>query len=155
MPITKLSSNALSSLNLDKLNTIKVEPYGKLMLVLLDIIKKGSRISQIRYAYGRRSAGESKLSKSYFWDYLKEISRLNRNRFLLFLFIGALGIPFNEGLSALFYGRMSLPLDFLLAIVISTSVNFLANNYITFKSRSNKLWSLISICTFRICRILP
>jgi dolichol-phosphate mannosyltransferase len=147
LPETKLLNDPMScffgvrksSLDRDKLKTIKVEPYGKLMLVLLDVMKKGSKVSQIRYAYGSRSVGESKLSKSYFWDYLKEISRLNRNRFLLFLSIGALGIPFNEGLSTLFYGRMPLPIDFLFAIVISTSVNFLANNYITFKSRSKLL----------------
>jgi dolichol-phosphate mannosyltransferase len=132
-----------SSIDPAKLKTAIVEPYGKLMLVLLDTIKKGSKISQVRYTYGVREAGGSKLSRSYFLDYLKEVSRLNRNRFLLFLSIGALGIPLNEGLSALFYGRVSLPIDFLFAIVISTAVNFLANNYITFKSRSKLLPAFI------------
>ncbi len=132
-----------SSLDASKLKDLTVEPYGKLMLAMLSAVKAGSKLHQINYKYGARKAGSSKISRFYFVDYLKEITHLNGNRLFLFLLIGAIGVPLNEGLAALFYGRMALSLDLLLAITISTVVNFLANNYITFRSRSHVLPAFI------------
>lgn len=127
----------LSSLNKSAIQKIEVEPYGKLMLVLFENLRPRAAIKEIDYAYRERKTGASKISRSYFFDYIKEIIKLNKGRFISFFVIGLLGIPLNEGIAVLLYPYLPLTWDFFFAISVSTVVNFLANHYITFKSRSD------------------
>ena len=129
----------ISSIDSAALEKIRVEPYGKLMIALLLALKIGSKIGEVEYAYGERKRGSSKISFAGISDYIRELARLNDNRFLYFLVIGVVGIPINEGLAALFYPHMPLAYALFAAIAISTVVNFFANHYITFRSRA-RFW---------------
>ncbi|MGC8516735.1 MAG: glycosyltransferase [Candidatus Acidifodinimicrobium sp.] len=129
---------------LDKVDLSSVKPIGyKIMLDIFMNLKKGSRKAHLEYRYGRRERGRSKLSLKVMLEFLIQVARLNKMRFLIFLTIGVAGIFINEGLLYIFYQFMSLFLALVLAIVISTVINFLLNHYITFKARANMLYALI------------
>lgn len=133
----------LSAIDRASIAKLRVEPYGKLMLAMFESLKPGSKIQEIEYRYGNRKRGESSLNTASFTDYLKELLRLNNNRFMFFLLIGLVGIPINEGLAALFYPYLPLAYVFFAAISISTVINFIANHYITFRSRA-RFWKALA-----------
>ena len=129
---------------LNKVNLDGIKPIGyKIMLEIFMNLKRGSRKTHLKYRYGRRREGKSKLGLKVMLEFLVQIARLNQMRFLVFIVIGVAGIFINEGLLYLFYRITDLFLALVLAIVISTVINFLLNHYITFKARANVFNALI------------
>ncbi len=137
-------------------NLKAVRPLGyKIMLELFMNLKHGTKTAHVRYKYGKRLYGSSKLGPAVMADFILQTLRLNNYRVAYFLAIGAAGVVINEGLLAAFYRLTSLEIALIIAIGLSTLINFILNHFITFKRRSGFArslgkFSIVSLFTLAI-----
>ena len=121
--------------------------------ILLDIFASVSRplkFKELPYQFRTRYAGESKLDSMVVWEYLmmlldKMIGRFVPVRFLLFGFIGLLGVGVH--MAVLSMGFLAMQTSFLAAQSAATMAamtsNFLLNNALTYRDRRLKGWGLV------------
>lgn len=121
--------------------------------ILVDIVASSPaplRTCELPYVFGTRSAGESKLDSMVAWEYLmlladKVFGRFVPVRFLMFAFIGALGVGVH--LAALAVGLGIVGLGFAAAQAIAVwaamTANFSLNNMLTYSDRRLKGWMML------------
>lgn len=116
--------------------------------ILLDIVASATRplrIVELPYTFRARAHGESKFDTMAAWEYAallidKTIGRIVPTRFVMFGFVGGLGVGVHfAALWALYAQRGA---DFLHAQAIATfiamSFNFLVNNQLTYRDKRLK-----------------
>lgn len=122
--------------------------------ILLDIVASATRplrIIELPYMFRERAHGESKFDTMASWAYAallidKTIGRVVPTRFVLFAFVGALGIGVHLAvLTSLFaQGAMSFLYAQSIATVAAMTFNFFLNNQLTYRDkRLRGLGSLI------------
>ena len=122
--------------------------------ILVDLISSSPRpvrLGEVPFRFGKRAHGESKLESSVLVDYLflivdKLVGDFIPLRFVLFVCAGLGGTLLHVGiLGALYLGRGA---EFVVAQAIATlaamTLNFLLNNWLTFRDRRIRGWSTIT-----------
>lgn len=121
--------------------------------ILLDIFVSAPvplKFKELPYEFRTRHAGVSKLDSMVAWEYLmmlldKMVGRFVPVRFLLFGFIGVLGVGVH--MAVLSVGFLAMQTSFLVAQTTATLVamtsNFLLNNALTYRDRRLKGWGLL------------
>lgn len=133
--------------------------------ILLDILAsspKPLRVEEIPFKFRERQHGESKLDALVLWEYLmllvdKTIGRFVPSRFVLFGFVGAIGIIVH--LATLQAAHYAFSLSFgaaqIVASIVAMTSNFLLNNALTYRDRRLKgwraMWGLLSF--YLVCSI--
>jgi len=121
----------------------------KILLDLIATAEGGLRVVEVPYTFGARLHGESKLDSLVVMDFLglvlaKLTNDLVSLRFLLFAFVGALGLVVH--LIAL-YLALSINVPFTaaqgIAAFLAMTGNFLLNNQLTYRDQRLKGFSLI------------
>jgi dolichol-phosphate mannosyltransferase len=117
---------------------------GEGFKILLDILTSARRrlnIGEVSYTFRLREHGESKLSMGVMYEFGslladKTVGKYIPPRFLLFVFVGALGVAAHLGV----LGALHLALGFVAAQALATLtamiVNFFCNNAFTYGDRS-------------------
>jgi dolichol-phosphate mannosyltransferase len=121
--------------------------------ILVDLISSSetpARLGEVPYRFGQRQYGESKLETTVLLDFAyliadKLVGRVIPFRFLLFAMAGLGGLLLHLAvLAALLFGE---GLSFLRAQAIATVsamvVNYLINNWFTFRDRRRKGWGIL------------
>src|SRR6266404_3248807 len=113
--------------------------------ILVDIVasaRRPVRFAEVPYRFRDRERGESKLDINVGLEYIqllldKTVGHIVPSRFVLFAFVGALGLLVHLGLLGLFYYYARY--EFLKAQAVATlgamTFNFLVNNLTTFRDR--------------------
>jgi dolichol-phosphate mannosyltransferase len=133
--------------------------------ILLDILATAQtplRIKEIPYQFRQRVAGASKLDTLVAWEFAmlladKLVGHIVPVRFLLFAFIGGLGVFVHMGVLAA--GLKLFGLSFVgaqtTAAFVAMTVNFLLNNLFTYADHRLKSWRILRglvsfyvICSF-------
>ncbi len=122
--------------------------------ILVDLISSSPRpvaLAEVPYEFGKRERGESKLESTVLVDYLflvvdKLVGDLIPLRFVLFVCAGLGGLLLHVGiLGGLYLGR---GVEFILAQAVATvaamTVNFLLNNWLTFRDRRARGWKAVT-----------
>ena len=122
--------------------------------ILVDLISSSPRpvrLGEVAYRFRKRERGESKLESTVLVEYLfliaeKLVGGFIPLRFVLFVFAGLGGALLHVGiLGGLYVGR---GVEFLTAQAIATitamTLNFLLNNWLTFRDRRIRGWKLIA-----------
>lgn len=122
--------------------------------ILVDLISSSEtppRLGEIPYRFGQRQHGESKLETTVLLDFAyliadKLVGRVIPFRFLLFGMAGLGGLLLHLAvLAGLLFGR---ELSFLRAQAIATIaamvLNYLINNWFTFRDRRRKGWGILA-----------
>ena len=114
----------------------------KILLDILASTKAPLRIAEVPYTFRDRFAGESKLDEMVVWEYAmlladKTIGRFVPVRFVMFSFIGGLGVFVHLAILTLLLNVLSL--GFTLGQSIATCAamvfNFAINNVLTYRDR--------------------
>lgn len=122
----------------------------KILLDLFVSVPRPLRFRELPYRFRTRHAGVSKLDSLVVWEYLmmlldKLVGRFIPVRFLLFGFIGVLGVGVH--MAVLSTGFLALQASFLSAQASATLVamtsNFLLNNALTYRDRRLRGWGLL------------
>ncbi len=115
----------------------------KILLDILLTLPPQSRIREVPFEFGKRHAGESKLSSGVAWEFLlliadKLVGRWIPVRFLAFAAIGSLGIGVHfAALTTLFKGmHWSFASSQAVATAIAMVFNFSVNNLLTYAGQS-------------------
>jgi dolichol-phosphate mannosyltransferase len=133
--------------------------------ILLDILATAEtplRIKEVPYQFRPRVAGESKLDTLVAWEFAmlladKLVGHVVPVRFLLFAFIGGLGVFVHMGTLAagLKLGGLSFVAAQTTAAIVAMTVNFFLNNVFTYADRRLKGWRMLRglvsfyvICSF-------
>ncbi len=119
---------------------LRIKPRGFKILLEFLAHSKGYKISEIGYTFRPRQHGESKLSASVVYNYLRAIYDLSIGKFIPLEFIkysivGLSGVLVNQA-GLWFYKEKMLFSDqvsLIIAIELSIISNFYINNYWTFK----------------------
>lgn len=124
---------------------IELDPIG--WKILLEVLVKGNyqTVHEIPYVFHARDAGESKMSLTEQWNYMRHLAKLIWNspeerRFYVFCFVGALGVIVNLiAMSILLYGFHVRPatLSSIIASIIAMCHNFLWNDKVTWKAHAH------------------
>jgi dolichol-phosphate mannosyltransferase len=112
--------------------------------ILLDLLMSSppARVVELRYRFGNRLAGESKLDSRAALDFImllldKSVGRWVPSRFIAFSFVGSLGILVH--LAAMLLAMRSLGVDFVPAQAVATlaamTFNFALNNEFTYRDQ--------------------
>ena len=122
--------------------------------ILVDLISSSPRpvrLGEVPFRFGKRAHGESKLESTVLVDYLflivdKLVGDFIPLRFVLFVCAGLGGTLLHLSiLGALYQGR---GMEFVVAQAIATlaamTLNFLLNNWLTFRDRRIRGWSTIT-----------
>lgn len=122
--------------------------------ILLDIFASSPRPLRCRelpYTFRVRQAGESKLDARAAWDYGmllldKLIGHLVPIRFVVFSFVGALGVVVHFAVLTSVYRGFGF--DFIpsqaAATLVAMTFNFLVNNHLTFRDQRLRGWRIVS-----------
>lgn len=127
--------------------------------ILVDLVSSSPRpvrFCEVPYRFGKREHGESKLESTVLADYLflildKLVGDFIPLRFVLFVCAGLGGLLLHVGiLGALYLGRGA---EFVVAQALATlaamTLNFLLNNWLTFRDRRIRGWkSLTALLSF-------
>ncbi len=120
----------------------------KILLDILATIKRPLRIVEVPYRFRDRFAGESKLDEMVIWEYGmlladKTIGRWVPVRFLVFSFIGGLGVFVH--MAVLTLALKGLEFGFTSAQSVATGsamiFNFALNNVLTYRDKRLKSWA--------------
>ena len=123
----------------------------KILVDLISSSPRPPRLAEIPYRFGERHRGESKLESTVLLDYAyliadKLVGRYVPFRFLLFVCAGLGGLVLH--LSVLWTLLEHQQLSFLeaqaTAAVAAMTLNFLLNNWMTFRDRRRKGWGLLA-----------
>jgi dolichol-phosphate mannosyltransferase len=123
----------------------------KILVDLLATSREPVRIAEEPYRFRRREWGESKLEFRVGAEYLyllldKSLGRILPTRFVLFGFVGSLGVIFHLAVLALLHYRTHV--GFVAAQAIATfsamTFNFLLNNSLTFRDRRLSGWRILT-----------
>ena len=122
--------------------------------ILVDLISSSPRpvrLGEVAFRFGRRERGDSKLESTVLAEYLflvadKLVGEFIPLRFVLFVCAGLGGLLLHVGiLGALYLGRGE---GFVVAQAIATlaamTLNFLLNNWLTFRDRRIRGWKTIT-----------
>ncbi len=122
--------------------------------ILLDIVasaRRPLRFAEVPYHFRERLRGESKLDINIGFEYLqllldKLIGRAIPLRFVMFVFVGGLGIIVHLAALAVLYrmARMSFVYAQAWATLVAMTFNFLLNNLTTFRDRRLRGFSMLS-----------
>ena len=137
----------------DAFNRIHKQLDSKGFKILLEIIARlaPSRLAEIPYTFGKRVAGQSKLSSKVILQYLEQlwklssVSRYMSVRFVKFALVGASGTVVNL-CAFLAFARLLGLRDWrisALATLFANFTNYLFNNAWTFGDRAHGGWSLL------------
>lgn len=128
----------------------KVAPClsGQGFKILVDILASSKiplRIAEVPFIFRKRHAGTSKLDAAAKFDYLlllldKTAGQIVPLRFLLFSFVGTLGLGVHLGALLLLYrlAGLDFPLAQGFAALVAMTTNFFLNNAITYRDRKLK-----------------
>lgn len=121
----------------------------KILLDLLASAKRPVRLAEVPYTFKNRQHGESKLDLLVGLEFFQLIlDKLFGDwlpvTFMLFILVGSAGVIFNFVLFKAFtLSGLSFGTAFAVSTVIVMTINFLLNNYITFRSRRLRGASLL------------
>ncbi len=118
--------------------------------ILLDIIASSStplRLAEVPLQFGKRHAGESKLSSNVAWEFLlligdKLFGRYVPVRFVAFGIVGGMGalVHFSVLTSAFKVAGLSFLASQSMAVVVAMIFNYSVNNVLTYGDVSRKGW---------------
>ncbi len=115
----------------------------KILLDILLTMPKDARIAEAPFEFGKRHAGESKLSTTVAWEFLlligdKLIGRWVPVRFLAFAAIGSIGIGVHFAvLSTMFKGlQLGFGVSQATATAVAMVFNYAVNNVLTYAGQS-------------------
>jgi dolichol-phosphate mannosyltransferase len=122
----------------------------KILVDLVSSSERPVRFGEVPYEFRVRQSGESKLDLNVGIEYIsllldKLIGDVIPVRFVLFGFVGALGILVHLATLGLltFQGGIAFVPAQILATVVAMTFNFLLNNVVTFRDRRLRGWNLI------------
>jgi dolichol-phosphate mannosyltransferase len=122
----------------------------KILLDLLASSPEPVRVKEIPFQFRSRRFGESKLDALVGWEYLmlladKLVGHLVPIRFLLFLFVGAIGILAHLSVLWIAWNLLQLPFIASQAVATGTAMigNFTLNNLLTYRDRRLVGWGFV------------
>jgi dolichol-phosphate mannosyltransferase len=120
----------------------------KILLDILASTKAPLKIAEVPYTFRDRIAGESKLDEMVVWEYGmlladKTIGRFVPVRFVMFAFIGGLGVFVHLAILTMLINVLSLGFTLSQSIATGTAMvfNFAINNVLTYRDRRLRGWS--------------
>lgn len=129
--------------------------------ILIDLLASSShpvRFAEIPYHFRQRKLGASKLDLNTQLAFLylladKVVGKSIPTRFVLFVFVGSLGLLLHLGILALLYylANESFVISQIEATVVAMTFNFSLNNIVTFQDRRLRGWNFVSgLLTFYV-----
>jgi len=120
---------------------------GRGFKILVDLVtssKTPVRFEEVPFVFRPRHTGTSKLDTLVVWEYVlllvdKTMGQFVPFRFIMFVFVGALGSIFHVGILGLLLHVMEIPflISQSIATFIAMTINFVGNNLFTY--RDNRL----------------
>ncbi len=121
--------------------------------ILIDLLASSPvplRVRELPYHFRPRVAGESKLDSQVAWEYLmlladKLVGRFIPIRFLLFSFVGLIGLAFHLAVLSIAYGpvELSFQTSQIIATLAAMIGNFSLNNFLTYADRRLTGWGFV------------
>lgn len=122
----------------------------KILLDLFASSPRPLRFKEIPFEFRERFSGESKLDSQVVWDYLmflldKLIGHIVPVRFISFSLVGGLGVGLHLLVLALLFkaGEVAFVTSQAIATLVAMTSNFLLNNFLTYRDRRLRGWSLL------------
>lgn len=134
----------------------------KILLDILASLKEKALVTEIPLTFGKRLAGESKLSSNVAWEFLlllldKLVGRYIPVRFLVFSSIGMLGVGVHFAVLSLLYRGLERPfsLSQTAATAVAILFNYTVNNLTTYADSrlSGAQWFKGLVSFYLICAI--
>jgi len=118
---------------------------GQGFKILLDLMASAPaplRVAETPYTFRNRVHGESKLDSAVLWDFAallldKLVGRFVPVRFVMFVFVGGLGVVVHFAVLSLLFQAMSqgFMISQTIAAVVAMTFNFFVNNALTYRDR--------------------